>query len=500
MGNSAYLGIEIENNGSICGGGKMRGKLLLDIRKVTSADFLMFRFYGHERTRISYTETYHEQDKTVTVEKTATEKASIFSSEVVLHRFAGGSVEKGRFAFPFEVSIPSGLPGTQRCLKGGNYCGIEYFCAAKLHRPGMFAWEVKNSTEVFMNDEPYEAFPVPLFLGPSTSKVCFMGMFPRGTMTFGGKVNTSNACGNEILRVNYAIHNESTSRVKALEFDITCEIAFRAASERRSYSNSIFHKRIKVSNMNGIEPLKRIGERKVDFNALLNQLNEGEYGIDIPIDREIRSTYNSQLSSVKYELSITIMTTYGSKNSTIRVPIIMHRRGTNFNGQVPAVGEAFPMPKGWTAIMVPTAELILEDPAVELAADYDTVHGLTAMVKASNQWQEINVLKGWLAHSPYNVNLLMPDTMFPIFQCIKGDYSIYTFCRALGEAMNAPSSLNKCTCRHIAEAAKAVPKRMKVPVCSLFVPYCTDRQNAPNAFRVIVLDDVELSTVLLNYQ
>ena len=213
-----------------------------------------------------------------------------------------------------------------------SFWGISYFIEAKLHRTGISAWEFKNSCEVLLNDEPYEAIPVPLFLGPRTFRVsCLVELLPRGTLTFGGKVN-SNACGNETLRVNYAIHNESTSRVKVLVFDI----AMRAGGRGCTYTYSIFHKDIKVANISGIEPMKRIGERKIDCIALLSQINEGEFGIDIPIGN-IGSTYNGFLGSVTYELSMTIMTTIGSPDSTIRVPIIMHRCRANFAGHVPEV-------------------------------------------------------------------------------------------------------------------------------------------------------------------
>ena len=510
LGSAAYLGIEIENNGSVCAGGKMRGKLLLDVRKATSADFLMFHFYGYERTKIIYTTSHtstsfsHTQNANVTTTSTTThtctERVDLFSSEVVLHRFAGGSVAKGRYAFPFEVSIPSGLPGTQSFSDNGDYCGIEYHCGAKLHRNGMFKWEVQNSCEVLLNDEPYESFPVPLYLGPGTSNMTFMDMFQRGTLTFGGKVNTSNACGNEKIRVNYAISNESTSRVKALEFDITCIISFRAQTLSRNFRHNIFHKRIKVANVGGAEPMRRIGERKIDAVALLHQLDRGEYGVDIPISKNIRSTYNSAIASITYELSMTIMTTYGSKNATISVPIIMHRHGANFTGVVPKIGEAFPMPKGWTGIIVPTAEVILDEPAVALPSDYDTVQGLTRMVKESNQWKETNVLLEWIAHSPYHANLLTPASLYELFRSIEGDYSVYAFCRAIGEAMNSPSSSNKCTCSHIAQAARAVTMQMSIAVCTLFGPYCTDVHNAYSAFGIIGLGEVEMSTVMMNYR
>lgn len=492
MERSAYLNIEIENNGSA--GGKMRGKLLLDVRKVTSADFMMFHFYGYERTKITY--NLNAENNEGSGERVATETANLYSCEVVLHRFAGGSVPRGLYAFPFEFNIPSDLPVSQSHKSGSNYCYITYHCCAMLHRPGMLAWEVKNSCEVLLNDKPHEAFPVPLFLGPSTFEATFMDNFFRGTITFGGKVHTANACGNETLRVNYAISNESKSSVHALEFDITCQIKFRAGNRHCFESHSIFHRRITVANLSRIEPVTRLGQRKVDCVTLLNQLNEGEYGIDIPIGNNHRSTYKSLHSSVTYELSMTMMTSYGTKNSTIRVPIIMHRHGANFAGHVPKVGSPFPMPAGWDGIVMPTAELILEEPV----AAYDTVPGLTVLLKASDQWKESKVLRDWLIHAPYNVNLLTPDTMFKLFQGINIGYSTYLLCHSLGSEMNRDHSNNKCTCRHIAEAVRAVPSQKKIEVCNFFEPHCTDRHNASKEFSIIGFTDIEMSTVMMKYR
>jgi hypothetical protein len=168
-----------------------------------------------------------------------------------------------------------------------------------------------------------------LLLGPKRCELFSVDALPLGKVLFGGKVNTLYGYGNETLRVNYAIHNESTLRVKALEFAIICHVVFKMTFKELSRHNkyTIFHKRIDGASIIGIEPLEKIGERDIDYNALLNQLNEGLYGVDIPIHEDIRPTYNGGFSSVKYELSMTIVTGLETIDSTLRVPIIMRRRG-----------------------------------------------------------------------------------------------------------------------------------------------------------------------------
>ena len=268
----------------------------------------------------------------------------------------------------------------------------------------------------------------------------------------------------------------------------------------------MFHKRITVADLSKIKPVTRLGERKVDSVALLNQLNEGEHGINIPIGNIHRSSYKSVFSSVTYELSMTLMTSCGTSNSTIRAPITLHRGGTNFAGRVPEVGKSFSMPTGWDGIVMPTAELILEEPV----AAYDTVRGLAVLVKASKtisfcsrgQWVYIEVLRDWLEHAPHNVSLLTPDTIFELLQYIKEkpDSYIYKFCEDLGEAMASSNSNNRCTCSHISEATRAVPSRMKLEMCILFARYCTDRHNALHTFSDFGFTDIEMLKVMRNYK
>jgi hypothetical protein len=135
-GSSAYIVIEFENSGNICAGGALKGRLLLDVRKTISADYLMFRFYGHEKTVVGYTvqvpyyetvtvmvgdqyQTRQEQ-RFRTEHRTAYGSVNIFSAEVILHTFREGSIAQGQYSFPFEVSIPRGLPGSQY-FNAGQY-------------------------------------------------------------------------------------------------------------------------------------------------------------------------------------------------------------------------------------------------------------------------------------------------------------------------------------------------------------------------------------------
>lgn len=89
-----------------------------------------------------------------------------------------------------------------------------------------------------------------------------------GKITFSAKVNTSDAYGNETIRLNYAIRNDSTSRAEALEFDITCHISLKADTKSCSQKHSVCHKRVEDASILGLEPLKKIRDRSSDYDAL----------------------------------------------------------------------------------------------------------------------------------------------------------------------------------------------------------------------------------------
>jgi Arrestin (or S-antigen), C-terminal domain len=487
MGNSAYIVIQIENNGCACGGGRLNGRVLLSVKKEISADCLMFSFYGIETTKVRVNQDHFLKDTEI-----------IVNSAEILGGFPGGSVGVGSYTFPFEVALPSGLPKTQSFSGGNDFFGISYHCEAKLHRPGMQVWSVKNSCEVLMNDEPYMSSPTPMYLGPATQRLRFMEADTSGTMTLGGKVNLTNVCANEKLRVNYVIRNDSKTHIKALEISLKCYVQYRAGNQSRKSSFEVITKRIEADKLVGASPRKK-SHGAIDYNALLKRINDGEFGVDIPMDNVQLSTYSGNLIKMRYELVMTIKTTFGSSNSKVQIPIIMHRLSSDFVGVVPQVEMAHAVPVDWSAEEMPAFVMILSEPCIVSTECENTFLGLTVMLECCDQWQEISVLKDWLGHSPNNINLLTPDKMRPLFQCIKGDYSIYLFCQSIGEAMNHPDSTNKCTCKHIAEAAKAVSVDMKEAVCNTFAPYCVDRENARDAFKVIGLTQTATARAMAYY-
>lgn len=313
MGNTAgNFAFEIENGNSVYPGAKLKGRLILDVRREVTADAIDLYFIGVEGTSI----TRGESD--------VHGRAVIHSSVVSLKTFAGGSVTDGHYSFPFEFSIPQGLP---KSASGGSW-KISYHCVAMLSRGGTLAENVKNSCVVIMNEEPCRSLPTKSTLfGPTTSRVTFMCINPRGTMTFGGIVNSTSLGTNEKLRINFEICNESTSRIKAVNISITRYVTIRTQNDAQCIVSPVSRLRVCVAHMVGTNPVRKDGDGDVDgvddHSAILKQINEGKYlwGVYVPIDMIKDSSYCGKLINIRYELTVSVRTTFGTTNTSIKIPM-----------------------------------------------------------------------------------------------------------------------------------------------------------------------------------
>lgn len=363
MGNTAWahIVVEIENNGTFCGGGKLKGRVLLDVREEIPAESLIFRFYGRENTRIKVGDTYVE------------ETADIYSAEVILQSYDVGSVALGSYAFPFEVELPRGLPGSQSFEM--TSCKISYHCEAELYRPEAVIFRIKNTCEVLMNDEPNVSILTPMFLGPISSKVSSM-CSPRGVIMFGGKVNTTDVCGNEKFRLDYGIYNSSTARVKALTIEIRCNMSFEARGHNLFSRRTVFRKRIEAAKLVNIDPINKNGDGAVDtdfgISAVSKQIEEGEFNVDIPTTYDIISSHYGTLITVKYELFLSIKTTFGTNNHRLSIPITMYRCGLNISKITPGVEKKITLPSDWNPIQSPTTFLPYNESVVMTGRQDDT--------------------------------------------------------------------------------------------------------------------------------
>jgi hypothetical protein len=540
----ATVAIEFENNGMLCPGAQLKGRVLLTVHKEIAAEFLTMRFHGVENTRVNIREN-----------SWAYEDSIIFSVINVLETFIGPALRPNTYTYLFDIPIPPHIPGSQKWKKRGENFKISYHCETILHRKGMLTWNVQASSVVEIHDEPYFSLPSAMYIGPVTTDAKSMFGSPAGSkIMYGAQVHTTYANPNKVLRVNYAIRNASTSRVKALEICLKQVVWYTACGFFKFQVTNIFKKRFDAAILR-IETVdnnnRGNGDPDYNYKALLQRINEGEFGFDVPIGAVNQSTFVGKLCMVKYELSVKLKTTFGTPNGKVKIPIMINRNGTIYNpvyrglmetaetvvvgteiveGFVEGIeeeGKVDIIPPGNSNprkhkngnngdLLTPELDLFIAPPetatidtaaTVDTAAaavcmlevGYDTVEHLTNTMKTCHEVEEINVIRDWLARSQDNVNLLTPDTLFLLYKCIKGYYNFYTISRAIGEAMSHQNSRNRCTCRHIAEAGKGASLASKEGVCNTFAPYCVDRRNARESFLITGVERTDMKKVMMHY-
>jgi hypothetical protein len=189
MGNGqsgAQVSVQLNQDGGlICGGSKLSGTVYLNVEKDSiTADSLNVKFYGHEATQVQYQESYVGSDgksnrRTVTVREL---HQLVCVDYVLCKNYTNSVVLKGRYEYPFEITLPDFLPGKQGQKYGGNWFVIEYFLEARLHRSGMLTFDVKNSQEILLSDKPFESIEkTPSFIEPICRPVYFFCCYKTGT-------------------------------------------------------------------------------------------------------------------------------------------------------------------------------------------------------------------------------------------------------------------------------------------------------------------------------
>jgi hypothetical protein len=516
LSTGAAIAVQFDNPiGQVYGGTVLSGKVFLSVHKRSiSADTLNVKFFGQEYTHVTYTETVSDGDNNSRSEtRTATQSAPIISMDYVLVTF-GGSVRKGNYEYPFQITLPPGLPGKQGERIGSDYFLIEYFLEARLHRLGMLTWDVKNKTEIFLADPPYVNLPTPSFAIPQTVPVYFCCCINTGTMTLSSNVNNTNICMEEILRIDYSVHNESSSRVKALEIIVVEASSFHAMGHYSGSKNNLCYERIPAELLEGIETTTGNDTKNststvlISTEAIKRSMKSKQF-----VFPTSRPTFRGQLGSVTHTVFVRIITPCCVQNPSIEIPLLVHRTAAPAYTMAPQVGVPFARPADWVAEAYPvvnlstnvhivqamnaaaTAEagtggIIPSAPSVPL----DSVDGLISQLQQGNQWVESSILTEWLTYGDTLSLMNNPQTFQAIFRCIRNEYSYYSFPDILGKAF--PEQI---TMQHIIAAASGVIPNEQGKVCINFSKYCCDKENAKQTLESLNLSSSTLSVVLLYY-
>lgn len=532
--------------GNVSAGSNFKGRILLDCQAETSAECLLLRFHGSERTAIHSIGIDYNHNSTY---QTGDESKKIISSDVLLHRFTGDLLMPGRYEFPFEIAIPSSLPGSQVVhfnpvghSFGENCLAIEYNCTILLCRPGGIT---QSFSDVRVKVEPCVALPMPMYFGPTESKVDYMGgHFSCKRVLFGARMESITAYANENLRIDFANSEVASVRVNLVDFQIFGRFIIKSTQE--SFDQ------IEMKSSGSLTAKRILKTPRWDY---IYEEYERNYSIDIPISWDnILSSSNGALSSIHYELRIIIRMPFGVEDTILSTPIIIHHRNEDSvpfgpvtlrpEGSVPLgpvtlrpedsvplgpvtsrpvhckyawadirrikvaraqrVGQpsesdrlpVFPLPTRPKAIVAPTIVAVAKASTVFPLSALDTVDKMIQLLAVCDHWQKCTVLKDWLSYSysPTNKNLLTPEILSNIFKYIGDIRNLCPFIRLVGEAMK---SVDNCTCKRISAAANALPyHNMKPIVCYLFACYYTDKWRF---YKELNLPKSVISCINMNY-
>lgn len=331
------------------GGSNLTGKVYLNVEKSSvAADSLNIRFFGLERSCIEYVEMVTYENETRMETRRAFQNADIVNIDYILCPF-NGSVSQGRYEFPFQITLPVGLPGKQGIeVLNGSFFLIEYHLEARLHRHGMLTWDVHNSIEVLLKDPPYNRIPTPVFLPPHSIPVMFMCCFNSGNMTLGIKLDSNNLVVNELARVGYELSNESTSRIKALEISLHQIIEFSAMGRQYIDTNEWARRRIDASELENVLPLTDKNAILPDRDGMLiNSLANMTHFVELLIPFQCRSSFSGKLGFVRHYIRARIITPFGEENPEVDCPVYVHNTAVSFVGVIPAVRQPFTRPVNW---------------------------------------------------------------------------------------------------------------------------------------------------------
>ena len=189
-----------------------------------------------------------------------------------------------------------------------------------------------------MCDAPRESIKTPCYQAPETFDIYYWCCSKTGTMTLGLSTETSDIGMNDKLDVNYVIHNDSTSTVKALTFGITELAVFNAKGYTSDASGSYPITRIPEKELTGVKKLSKEAYSKlsttVDIDSLRVELDGKENKISLQIPNFIRPDFDGKLGKISHSLFVQIATPFCVDDPVTEIPIRIYgnRTSSDFAG------------------------------------------------------------------------------------------------------------------------------------------------------------------------
>ena len=504
FGSAATLGVTFDQT-TIIPGTTVTGKVYLAvIKEKVDAESLIFHLKGGEYTKIRYT-TGSGKNRSTHVRYAQ----SIFLDLAIpLTVVNEGFFSKGQYEFPFSFVLPLGVLPTMAARLGGDHggaCRVTYDVEAKLHRKGMFTWDIQCQQELIVLGTPVEHVPKYVsYLPPEEYPLTFMCCFDRGHVRAGLSTESSVLGAGDSFDINYVLQNNSTSRIKAIELEVFEAVKWSVRGYTRTNCTQLFYKRLNENEMQfDVTPLTtapstKPGTFEITNTEVLAQLKEildsRRYHYPAQIPTTTRASMEGQLISVKHYISLRIATPFGTSDPVISFNITVHRYGIS---AVPLLerededGKTGPtaLPADWHPVVAspvvlpsppfveakvmegdenyPQVQVQEYRPAPSAPPSYDGFFNLMMILKHTYD-QKGEFIK-WCQQN--DLDRLTPEEFGQLFEVIRNLLDQVAVADMLVEIRTS------ITCAHIAASVKNCQPPVKVDIARKFSTKCSDKAN-----------------------
>ena len=337
MGNApASLGIVI-NEQVIHSGGQLSGCVYLQVTKRCVANTLQVVVEGYEHSHAHWTTRekvkgpkHSSGSRPITVHHDAHASRPLVYIDVPLASFSSGAVEPGRYEYPFSTVLPLGLPSVMYVTQGGGDCRVHYSLTARLHRPGMFKWDVTTKVPFAVQAQALPPSKQPLYAQPETALVNLCCCLSRGSMTLGAVVDETFLWRGQTVGVGIAVKNESAAKVHGLFVKIFEVVDWKAGGHSHCLERGLAQAHVAVEAIDGLAPVSKEARkggrqdaesRYRTYEELHATLTGGKQRVSLRVSPAALDTYVGSVLSVSHRIQIELVTPFCVTNPVLQVPV-----------------------------------------------------------------------------------------------------------------------------------------------------------------------------------
>ena len=413
---------------------------------------------------------------------------------------------RGQYEFPFSFVLPFGVQPSMACRIGGENggsCEVIYTLEARIHRRGWIKWDIhtKKPVTVASIRDPMTVPRIQGFVQPHEEKVFLCCCINRGTIGIGMNTPSTSLSVRDQFSANYVIENNSTAKVKAVEFRVMEHIHWSAGGHTMSHSHEAFYVRLQGAALKGdVNTVYKRGVAPGDsvkmVERLMAMLEDNMGGVRGQINAKY-STFNGTLIQVRHALEMKVCTAFGSSNPTISIPLILYF--PSVSGFVDThTGREFPQPSAPEHTAVPSdwhaqvyAPVALPVPMYTKSAPVNSEHEVPTSIDApapynpaasgfpdllhrlNTTFDAPSAFSSWLGEGSNSaiVESLSPADFSQLFGAIR------TMLDQVIVAERIAANRSRISCQHIAAAAAASFDVVRTDVVARLAEKVSDKEN-----------------------